>query len=361
MQFMKGLNPNKGPGENHTAILENRYAIGMNILMIGGTRFVGRHLVEEAIRKGHTVTLFNRGTNENVFPELELIKGDRNKDVELLSGRSWDAVIDTCGYFPGQVDSVLSVLKDRTEHYTFISSISVYADQTIAFQDESSALASLEDESVEEVTGETYGGLKVLCEQVAENLMPDKLLTVRPGLIVGPHDSTDRFTYWPSRIARGGEVLAPDKPENDVQFIDVRDLASWTIKMIETKQTGAYNLVTTPETQSFGDLLTACKDASQSDAQFQWVKSEFLLEQDVQPWMGLPLWVTEDLLNFMKVSNQKALDAGLMIRPLIDTVKDTLEWARSLPDNHEPKAGISLEKESDVLKRWRAQKFQVSY
>ncbi len=326
----------------------------MNILMIGGTRFVGRHLVEEALRKGHNVTLFNRGTNKDLFPQLELIKGDRDKDTELLANRSWDAVIDTCAYFPRQVASVLDVIKDNIEHYSFISSISVYADQTAAFQDEAAALATLEDETGEEVNGETYGGLKVLCERAAEVQLKDKLLTIRPGLIVGPNDSTDRFTYWPTRIAKGGDVIAPDKPENDVQFIDVRDLATWTITMIEAKQTGAYNLVTTPETQNFGDLLNACKKVSQSDANFHWLPEAFLLEQEVNPWMGLPLWVPNEMIGFMKVRNQKAKDAGLSLRPLEETVKDTLEWAKTLPADHEPKAGITLEKEKEVLEMWFA-------
>ncbi|MCA9837402.1 MAG: SDR family oxidoreductase [Trueperaceae bacterium] len=330
----------------------------MNILIIGGTRFVGRHLVETALAKGHTLTLFNRGSHKEVFPELEHIQGDRNKpeDLAKLGGMSWDAVIDTCAYFPRQVRSLLEVLGETCGHYTLISSISVYRHQDIPLQDEEGELAKLEDETVEEVTGETYGGLKVLCEQAATELMADRVLVPRPGLIVGPFDTTDRFSYWPHRIAQGGEVMAPHRPEKALQFIDVRDLASWTVAAAERKLAGAFNMVIAPDKHGFGDLLETCKQVSGSDASFTWVDETFLLEHEVAPWMGLPIWVPADLEAFLRTSNQKALAEGLTTRSLKDTVKDTLVWLKSRDPEHQWQAGISREKEQEVLTRWHQRK-----
>jgi len=324
----------------------------MKLLILGGTQFVGRHLTEAALAKGHDVALFNRGNNADIFPEIEQLEGDRNSDLSALEGRRWDAVIDTCGYFPRQLELSTKMLAGKVGHYTFISSISAYADPTKAFQDEAAELATLEDETVEEVKGDTYGGLKVLCEKVVEDAFPDNALIIRPGLIVGPYDPTDRFTYWPKRVAAGGEVLAPGKPENAVQFIDVRDLANWTLEQIEVGQTGAFNLVSTPQQFKFGDLVETCKTVSSSDAHFTWVDDTFLLEHEVGPWMELPLWVPGEDANFMLVSNQKALDTGLSIRPLRDTVKATLEWSQTLPPDRERKAGLEREKETRILAAW---------
>ena len=326
----------------------------MNILVIGGTRFVGRHLVEAARAKGHTISLFNRGHQADVFPELSLIQGDRNKkeDLAKLQGQSWDAVIDTCAYVPRQVRELLERIAFSTKHYTLISSISVYANQSLAFQDETAELASLADVSTEEINGETYGGLKVLCEQVAEQLMPNRNLIPRLGLVVGPFDPTDRFTYWPYRVARGSEVLAPDRPEKPVQFIDARDLAKWTIASIEANRLGSYNLVTSPDQISFGSLLECCKEVSQSDARVCWLDEAFLAQEGLVPWMDLPLWIPGVEENFLRISNQKALEAGLCFHSLKDTVKDTLLWLESRGAEYQWKAGISFEKEQQVLKNW---------
>lgn len=321
----------------------------MKILIIGGTQFVGRHIVMTALQQNHHITLLNRGS-KNIFPELELLKADRNElaDLDQLKGRSWDAVIDTCAYFPRQVKSVLERLD--TKHYTLISSISAYKHQDIAMQDESSDLAELEDETVEEVTGETYGGLKVLCEQAAQQ-HPNNLI-VRPGLIVGPFDHTDRFSYWPDRVAKGGELLAPDKATNPVQFIDVRDLAEWTLHAVSQSLTGAYNLVNDPDSVTFGKLLSSCKEVSQSDATFTWLSEAFMLENDVGPWMELPLWVPGESVNFMRVNNAKARASGLSIRPITDTIAATLAYLEERPEGYEPKAGLAANKEKAILKLW---------
>jgi uncharacterized protein YbjT (DUF2867 family) len=209
----------------------------MDLLILGGTGFLGRHLVESALGDGHRPTLFNRGLTEaELFPEVEKIEGDREGDPSALRGRRWDAVIDTCGYVPRVVGASARLLADAVDHYTFVSSISVYSDDIASGADEGAPVRELPDPTVEEVTGETYGGLKALCERAAEETMPGRVLNIRPGLISGPHDPTDRFTYWPRRIAAGGEVLAPDREERKVQYIDVRDLASWIVEMSEQER-----------------------------------------------------------------------------------------------------------------------------
>ena len=215
----------------------------MKLLIIGGTRFVGRHLVAAALERGHEVTLFNRGTQSSPFADVETIAGDRNKDLDKLQGRRWDAVIDTCGYLPRNVKSTAEILSGSAERYVFISSQSAYADVSVPGVTETAPLRSLTSEQLDRAYAidtagqpsyaELYGGLKALCEQVVEEGMPNRVLIVRPGLIIGPYDYTDRFTYWIVRVARGGEVLAPGRPARPVQFIDARDLAAWIVLMTE--------------------------------------------------------------------------------------------------------------------------------
>ena len=214
----------------------------MRILIIGGTRFLGRHLVEAALDRRHEVTLFNRGkSNPDLFPQLETILGDREHDVNNLQGRIWDAVIDVAGYLPRILRLSAEVLEPNVRRYVFISTISVYENFSKAGIDESYPVGKLADETVEEITGETYGPLKALCEQVVHDIYGERALIVRPGLIVGPHDPTDRFTYWPVRVARGGDVLAPQSPDVATQIIDVRDLAEFIIKLTEENALGVYN------------------------------------------------------------------------------------------------------------------------
>src|SRR5512136_1410936 len=216
----------------------------MNLLIIGGTRFVGRHLVEYALARGHTLTLFNRGqSNPDLFPRVEQLHGDRAADLSLLQDRSWDAVIDTCGYVPRIVRLSAQTLAGRTDRYVFISTVSVYAQDNPRGMDENAPLAALKDETIEEITSETYGGLKALCEKAVEAVYPNRALIIRPGLIVGPYDPTDRFTYWPWRTAQGGEVLAPGNPDQPQQIIDARDMARWIVQMVEAKRTGVFNAV----------------------------------------------------------------------------------------------------------------------
>ncbi|MCJ7625447.1 MAG: SDR family oxidoreductase [Anaerolineaceae bacterium] len=331
----------------------------MDILIIGGTVFLGRATVEAALARGHNITIFNRGqSSPDLFPEIERLKGDRNNDLNALHGRKWDAVVDTCGYFPRQVRLSTELLADAVKHYTFISSISVYADSFKVGTDENDAVGKIEDESFEEITGESYGPLKALCEQVAEEVMPGRVANIRPGLIVGPHDPTDRFTYWPVRVAKGGEVLAPSSPEMRTQVIDVRDLAEWNIRLIEAGKTGVFNATGPEKPFRMGDFLEACNQVSGSDAHFTWINDDFLLEQKVAPWMELPMWIPDKGMEsmgsgLMQVNIDRALAAGLSFRSFEETIRETLEWVGTRPADHEWRAGMKPEKEAEVLKAWK--------
>jgi 2'-hydroxyisoflavone reductase len=329
----------------------------MNLLILGGTVFLGRHLVDVAYMRGHSVTLFNRGQhNPDLFPDVERLRGNRDGDLDALRGRKWDAVIDTCGYVSRVVRASAELLADAVGHYTFISSLSVYADTRKAGIDENDPVGTLKDESVEDITGETYGPLKALCEQAAEHAMPGRVLNVRPGLIVGPHDPTDRFTYWPVRVARGGDVLAPGRAERRVAFIDGRDLAEWIIRAIDLRLTGVYNADGPDYVLSMGQLLDASRQVSGSDANFVWVDEKFLIDAGAAPWSEVPLWIPEsdpDAAGFFAFSIDKALAAGLTFRSLEETIRDTLAWNAARPADREWRAGLKPEREAELLKRWR--------
>jgi 2'-hydroxyisoflavone reductase len=337
----------------------------MKLLILGGTIFLGRYLVEAALERGHEVTLFNRGQhNPELFPHAEKLHGDRDGGLDVLRGRTWDAVVDTSGYLPGVVRASADLLADAVEHYTFISSISVYAHFRTVGIDENAPVGTLDDPTIEEITGESYGPLKALCEQAVEQALPGRTLVVRPGLIVGPHDYSDRFTYWARRAAQGGEVLAPAHPDWHTQIIDVRDLAEWTLRMVEQQQIGVYN-ATGPEYElTFGRLLDTSRAVSGSDARFTWVSEPFLLEQEVAPWSELPLWIPQsdpDMVGFSDVNCAKAIAAGLVFRDLAATVRDTLAWDATRTDAAEPparalqpRAGLAPEREQELLRAWHS-------
>ncbi|HEX2915656.1 MAG TPA: SDR family oxidoreductase [Chloroflexia bacterium] len=330
----------------------------MKILVIGGTRFLGRHLAEIILARGHELTLFNRGqSNKDLFPEAEKLTGNRDGDLKALEGRRWDAVIDTCGYVPRIVKQSAGLLASATDHYTFVSTLSVYSDVSQEDIDENSPVGKLEDETTEEITGEAYGPLKVLCEKVVEEALPGRALIVRPGLIVGPFDPTDRFTYWPYRVDQGGAVLAPGNPARTIQFIDVRDLAGWIVKMVEDGRTGVYNANGPDYNLSMGELLDSCQKVSGSDARFEWLPESFLLENRVEPWMELPLWIPESdpaMRGFFKISSAKAIAEGLTFLPLDVTVRDTLAWNKTRPDGFGWRAGMKPEREQELLKKYQA-------
>lgn len=327
----------------------------MKLLLIGGTVFLGRAIVEEALKQDMEVTLFNRGrSNPDLFPQVEKLVGDRDGGLDVLKGRTWDAVIDTCGYVPRLVKDSANLLVNAVEHYTFISTISVYSDLSQPNMDESASLGTLEDPTVEEITGETYGPLKVLCEQAVDEGMNGRSLHVRAGLIVGPHDRSDRFSYWPHRIAQGGDVLAPGKPDAPVQFIDVRDLAHWTVEATKKKLTGAFNVTGPNHPLTMQELMATCQTHLNSEAHFSWVSDEFLQENEVGAYVEMPLWVPAlpEYAGFDTVNCQKARDAGLVCRPLAQTVQDTWSWLQTRPADYTWRGGLAPEREKTLLEAW---------
>ncbi len=334
----------------------------MRLLILGGTIFLGRHLVAAALARGHAVTLFNRGQhNPDLFPDVEKLRGDRTVSLDALADRSWDAVIDTSGYVPRVVRLAAETLADRVDHYTFISSLSVYADTSRPGVDEAAPVGRIDDPTTEEITGESYGPLKALCEQVAEAALPGRSLVIRPGLIVGPYDPTDRFTYWPRRVAQGGEVLAPGHPGYKTQIIDARDLAAWTLDMVEARRVGVYNATGPATPLTLGEALDTSRTVSGSDATVTWVDESFLLEQGVQPWTELPLWMPESdpaMAGFNRFSIDRALAAGLTFRPLADTVAATLAWDATRDATAPSRAGLTRERETELLSAWHARRDQ---
>jgi 2'-hydroxyisoflavone reductase len=328
----------------------------LKILVLGGTGFLGPHLVEAMLQRGHTPTLFNRGkTRPGLFPDVEKLRGDRDGGLQPLQGRRWDAVIDTSGYVPRVVRASAELLAPNVRQYVFVSSISVYADTTTPNPDESHPVATMPDPKSEAVM-EFYGALKALCEQAVEAALPGRTTNIRPGLIVGPGDPTDRFTYWPVRVAQGGEVLAPGNPNDPVQFIDARDLAAFILTTLEKGHVGVYNATGPAEPLGIEGLLTACKTVSGSDASFTWADGEFLAAQKVEAWSDMPVWVPPvgDGIGMATTSVARAVGKGLSFRPLADTVKATLDWWATLPADRRAKlrAGITREREAEVLAAW---------
>lgn len=325
----------------------------MKILILGGTIFLGRSVVESAVQRGHQVTLFNRGQHGSaLFPDLEKIHGDRTESLSELGLGEWDAVIDTCGYVPRIVRKSSEFLSPRVGQYLFISSISVYAEPFYPQMDESAPVGVLSDESVEEINGETYGPLKALCENVVCNIYKEKALIIRPGLIVGPNDPTDRFTYWPSRIQRGGEVAAPGNPFQHVQVIDVRDLADWILMMVETRQNGVFNATGPLDRITMSEFLTLCGKTVNSDAKFTWLSEEFLLEQNIKPFIDFPMWVPAEVQAMQQINIAKAVEKGLALRPLEETIRATLAWDNNRPEGNR-RAGLTRLQEEDLLRKWK--------
>ncbi len=330
--------------------------IKVKLLILGGTRFLGLHIVKEAVKRGHEVTIFHRGLtdHEEIPKQVEKLQGDRDGDLIALQDRKWDAVIDTCGYIPRIVKSSAELLSSSTDLYVFISSISVYGDFSKPDMKENSTVGTIEDKTIEEVTSETYGPLKVLCEQEVLNLFPEGSLIIRPGLIVGPEDYTERFTYWPRRISRGGEILAPGNPNAKIQFIDVRDLANFILIQTERKRQGTYNVTGPKEHLTFEAFLQCCKDSLNSQAEITWVDDDFLQEQQIGQWIELPLYISakENMSGMLDVNIEKALHEGLTFMSLEETIKDTFEWDLKQPKDRKKKAGLEEEKEMEALKQW---------
>lgn len=323
----------------------------MNLLILGGTKFVGRHITADALERGHRVTLFNRGvTNAELFPSAEKITGDRDGGLDALRGREWDAVIDVNGYLPRVVAQSAQLLANRVARYIFISTISVYADFTRIGQNEDAPLATVQDATTEIIDGDTYGGLKVLCEQLVQNACPERALVIRPGYVVGPHDHTDRWTSWLRRVARGGDMLAPVRPDAPVQFIDGRDLAAFTISMAETRGTGIFNATGPAEPLTWSQLFETARRVTRADTTFTWVPLDFLRAQGVDEEQ-LPMVQPPEWDGGMTADCSRARAAGLRYRLLADTIRDTLEWDAAYG---KPKFGLPPEQEAQLLEKWRA-------
>lgn len=332
------------------------------LLILGGTGFLGPAVIEAAKAKGYTITLFNRGkTRPHLYPELEKLRGNRDpsKDegLKALEGRSWDVVLDTSGYVPRIVKASASLLAPRVKQYIFISSVSVYADTSTPGADETAKVGTMADPTVEAMGKEfeNYGPLKALCEQAAEAAMPGRVANIRPGYIVGPGDGSDRFTYWPLRVEKGGEVLAPGAPADPIQVIDVRDLAAWLVLLMDNKTMGVFDAVGPGEPLTMGAVLDKSKAITGSDARFTWVSSAFIDKFPGEP-LDLPIWAPPEgkTAGFHTRSGERARKAGLVHRPVDATMTDLLAWFKSLPPERQEKrrAGISREREAEVLAAW---------
>ncbi|WP_419165906.1 NAD-dependent epimerase/dehydratase family protein [Candidatus Palauibacter sp.] len=332
----------------------------LRILILGGTRFIGPHQVKYALDRGHEISIFTRGQTEppffhDYFARVEHLIGDRTSDLTALEGREWDAVIDNSASYPSWVASTTELLRDQVDRYLFVSSISAYADFAQVGIDEDYHVGQLSPTEAEDDGG--YGPRKARCEHYTRDAFGESAIIVRPGLIIGPGDNTDRWTYWPVRVDRGGEVLAPNTPADPVQNIDARDLSEWIVRLVETPgHGGTYNA--TGEVQQFGAMLEEIRGALGSDATFTWVSTEFMQEQEVAPWMHMTNWTPPEgeTVGMNQVSVAVAVQAGLTFRPLADTARDTVEWWNALPEERraEPRAGLPADKEAEVLAAWHA-------
>lgn len=332
----------------------------MRLLILGGTVFVGRALTDAALAAGHDVQHVNRGRTQPPDPRVQTLHADRADPAalrEALSGHTdWDAVIDTSGYLPQVVRESVQALRGRTRRYCFISTISVYASFSTGGFDEDAPVLPTPDPLPGKLEMELYGALKAGCEEVVRAGFGEGSLVIRPGLIVGPHDPTDRFTYWPMRFLRGGTVLAPGRPQRPVQLIDVRDLADWTVSALERDLAGTFNATGPASPLTMGELLATARVVAESEAELEWVPDEFLVAKGAGAWKELPLWIPEadPMAGLMGASNARALRAGLRFRPLDVTLQATLEWARTRPADHAWKAGLTPEREAELLASWQA-------
>jgi len=319
----------------------------LRILLLGGPKFLGRAVIDAALARGHEPTLFNRGTTgTELYPELERITGDRDGGLDALRGREWDAVVDTSGYLPRLVRASAELLAGAAPHYVFVSSISVYA-SFAEVVDERSPVAELSEPGSESIERD-YGALKALCEEAVEAAFPGRSTAVRAGLIVGPHDPTGRFTYWPHRIARGGDLLVPGPAWRPLQLVDVRDLAAWIVVAAEQRLAGVFNA--TGPTTTIGALVDAARGVTGAGVRAVEVDDAFLGTQEVGEWMELPLWVDtrqEDWRHFLEVDVSKAVTAGLVFRPLEETVAAALAEAEPVEG-----VGLTAERERELLEAW---------
>lgn len=324
----------------------------MRLLVLGGTQFLGRYIVEHALEQGYSVSVFNRGqTNQHLWEgrDVEQLHGDRDGNLESLAGSDWDVVVDTCGYLPRIVDASAKLLSDGVGHYAYVSSVSVYGDLSQPLTEES-VIAQLDDETTEELDRETYGPLKALCEQRVRHSFPDRNLIVRPGLLVGPHDPTDRFTAWPLRFALGDkQILCPSAPDISVQFIDVRDVARWIVDASAGGVVGTFNANGPEVPMSIKEFFESCAHVAGIEPELVWADEDFLLANEVRPFVDMPLWVPRKDKGITMIDSSRALQKGLTLRPVSETIRDTLEWAQENREPTELRAGLSRDREAELL------------
>lgn len=329
----------------------------MKLLILGGTVFLGRAVTDAALAAGHDVVHLNRGRSAPADERVRRITGDRADETCLhaaAEGGPWDAVIDTSGYLPQLVRKSAAALREAASRYLFVSSISAYGDGGF---DESSPVQPAPEPLPDAWTPETYGGLKAACEATVREAFGDRAIVVRPGLIVGPHDPTDRFTWWPHRVAQGGRVAAPGRPERTVQFIDVRDLARWMVGLVQRRATDTFNATGPNEPIAMETLLSACRAIAKIDVRIDWIDEAFLADKSVAPWKEMPLWVPETdphAPGFMNVPIGRAIATGLAFTPLAATIADTLSWSRTRGADHAWKAGLPGDREAALLRDWDA-------
>jgi 2'-hydroxyisoflavone reductase len=352
-------------GATLAAVMSPAFAAAkpQKILILGGTGFIGPHFVSVLTAGGHKLTLFNRGKSDvEADPGIEQLLGDRNGEISSLKGRQWDVVIDNSAYTPRQVKLTADLLKTNVKQYIFISSVAAYADFSKAGIDEDDKLATLADPTTEEVTGQSYGALKALCEQVVEGVYNEQATIIRPTYIAGPGDYTDRFTYWPLRVSKGGEMVAPGTPSDPFQFIDVRDLADFMRLAAEKHITGRFNLCNPPRSVTMGSLLDSSKRVTRADTRFTWASAEFLeaqglIERDLFKPAAMPLWHSpaSAAAGMALMSPARAVKKGLRFRSLETTIRDTLAWQKQRPAEQQTfRVGLKPEQEAELLQKLRA-------
>lgn len=340
----------------------------MKILVLGGSRFLGRTFVEEAQSQNHELTIFNRGNQNKGFKDVEVITGDRYGNLNELKNRYWDAVLDTSGFIPSSVLKSTEILKDRVKHYTFISSISVYKDWVQENFDETYPVYDMSLEEANELAKdgniyEYYGQFKALCEVVAERSMPGRVVNIRAGQLIGPNDYTDRIPYWIHRIAAGGKVLAPGNPNRPVQLIDNKDLSNWILKLMTNGTVGTFNATGPDYTLTMKEFLAACIKVTGTDSDIVWASEKFLIDNKVAPWTEMPLWVPEEFplepklkdpwKGAFTVNIDKAVVSGLTFRPIEESLAEIYEWEkqRNLAED-QWKSGMRADREKELLEWW---------
>ncbi len=355
-----GLVPEGLASSGSTALPSQGRAL--RILILGGTSFIGPHQVRYALDRGHTITLFNRGrTNTHLFPDVERLIGDRNGDLEALKGRTWDVVIDNSASNHEWVRLSAQLLKDSVERYFYVSSRSAYSDTSRIPMTADAPTFTYETAGVDPGAEQLpYGLRKALSEREAQRAFPGRATIFRPGLIIGPGDETDRFTYWPVRIHRGGEVLAPGNPSDPVQIIDARDLCEWMIRVAEDGHTGVFNGVGPATPRPMAELLYGIRAVTTAETMFTWVPADFLFETGIRPYSHMPVWMPprDGREGFARFDLSNEVAHGLTFRPLAVTARETLDYHFSRPPERqaELRAGISAEREAEVLAAWHAQR-----